>query len=101
MQGHARRDLDGRTKGESDTLFQYGQPPVAGKIRRPLTRAELEERERRLSLLSPHHVADAYRQAHESCRMEGDRLPSASAFQELVTVWKLLWKWKNRTKAAD
>jgi hypothetical protein len=45
---------------------------------RPLTPAELAERRRRLSLLSPHHVADAYRQAHEACRMEGDRLPRAS-----------------------
>ena len=33
--------------------------------------------------------------------MDGDRLPSAGAFQEFVTVWKLLWKWKNRTKATD
>jgi hypothetical protein len=75
----------GEQKEKSDKLFQYGQPPVAGKLDRPLTRAELEERERRLSLLSPHHVADAYRQAHEACRMEGDRLPGAGAFQELVT----------------
>ena len=50
---------------------------------RPLTKAELAERERRLSLLSPNHVADAYRQAHGACRMDGDRLPSARAFQEL------------------
>jgi len=46
---------------------------------RPLTPEELNERRRRLSLLSPHHVADAYRQAYEACRMEGDRLPRASA----------------------
>ena len=28
--------------------------------------------------------------------MEGDRLPSASAVQELVTAWKLLWGWRKR-----
>jgi hypothetical protein len=33
---------------------------------------------RRLSLLSPHHVAEAYRQAYETCWMEGDLLPRAS-----------------------
>lgn len=31
---------------------------------RPLSAEELKERQRRLSMLSPHHVADAYRQAH-------------------------------------
>jgi hypothetical protein len=73
--------------------------PSPKDLDRPLTKAELAERERRLSLLSLPHVADAYRQAHAACRMDGDRMPSASAFQELVTVWKLLWKWKNQRKA--
>src|ERR1035438_7091215 len=45
---------------------------------------------------SPHHVADAYRQAHEACRMEGDRLPKASAVQEMVAVWKVLWGWRRK-----
>lgn len=63
---------------------------------RPLTEAELKERARRLSLLSPHHVEDAYRQAYEACRMEGDPLPRASAVQELVATWKLLPKWRIR-----
>jgi hypothetical protein len=60
----------------------------------PLTEAELKERVRRLSLLSPHRVAESYRQAHEACRMDGDRLPRASAVQELVAAWKLLRKWR-------
>jgi hypothetical protein len=63
---------------------------------RPLSIQELKERERRLSLLSPHHVADAYRKAHDECSMVGDRLPRAGAVQELVTAWKLLWKWRRR-----
>src|ERR1019366_5290277 len=57
--------------------------PDPAEFDRPLSRAELAERQRRLSMLSPHHVADAYRQAHEACRMDGDRLPRASAVQEL------------------
>jgi hypothetical protein len=63
---------------------------------RPLNRAEPAECQRDLSMLSPQHVAEAYRQAHEACGMEGDRLPSASAVQGLMTAWKLMWKWMRR-----
>jgi len=70
--------------------------PSPESFDKPLTPEELRDRQRRMSMLSPHHVADAYRQAHEACRMDGDRLPRASAVQELVTAWKLLWKWRRR-----
>jgi hypothetical protein len=42
---------------------------------RPLTEPELKDRTHQLSMLSPHHVADAYRRAYEACRMDGERLP--------------------------
>lgn len=45
--------------------------PDPAEFDRPLNRAELAERQRRLSMLLPHHVADAYRRAHEARRMEG------------------------------
>lgn len=70
--------------------------PAPEEFDRPLTAAELAERRRRLSRLSPHHVADAYRQAYEACRMDGERLPRASAVQEMVAAWKLLWKWRRK-----
>lgn len=70
--------------------------PSPEEFDRPLTPAELAERRRGVSLLSPHHVADASRQAHEACRMGGDRLPRASAVRELVAAWKLLWGWRRR-----
>jgi hypothetical protein len=63
---------------------------------RPLTEPELKDRTHQLSMLSPHHVADAYRRAYEACRMDGERLPRASSVQELVAAWKLLWKWRRR-----
>jgi hypothetical protein len=31
--------------------------------------------------------------------MDSDRLPPASEVQELVTAWKLLWKWRRREPA--
>ena len=70
--------------------------PDPAEFDRPLNRAELAERHRRLSMLSPHHVADAYRQAHEACRMDGDGLPRASAVQEMVAAWQLLWGWRRK-----
>jgi hypothetical protein len=37
--------------------------------------------------------------------MQGDGLPRASAVQELVTAWKVLWSWTRRrpvrAKAAE
>ena len=64
----------------------------------PLSVDQVHELHRTLALLSPHHVTDAYRKAHDACRMEmdGERLPRAAAIQELVTAWKVLRAWKRR-----
>jgi hypothetical protein len=70
--------------------------PSPEEFDRPLTSDELNERQRRLSMLSVQHVADAYRQAHEACRMDGDLVPRASAVQELVTAWRVMWRWRRR-----
>ena len=73
--------------------------PAPEEFDHPLTKGELAERQRRLAMLSPHHVAEAYRQAHKACRMEGDQLPRASAVQELVTAWRVLWRCRKRSLA--
>jgi hypothetical protein len=70
--------------------------PDPAEFDRPLNREELKEQRRRLSLLSPHHVAEEYRKVYETCKMEGDRLPRASSVQGLVTAWKLLWSWREQ-----
>jgi hypothetical protein len=49
--------------------------PDPAEFDRTPNREELAKHQRRLSMLSPHHVQEACRQAHEACRMEGDRLP--------------------------
>jgi hypothetical protein len=61
------------------------------ELDRPLTKEDLAKRRRALSMLSEHSVRDAYRLAWEQCKMQGGSLPRASAVQELVTAWKLLW----------
>lgn len=63
---------------------------------RPLTKEALQERMRSLSLLSPQHVRDAYRRAWEQCRLEGADVPNVQAIQELVTAFRLLWKWREK-----
>ena len=38
---------------------------------------------------------DAYRKAWEACKLEGDT-PNVQAIQELVTAFKLPWKWRRK-----
>src|ERR1700691_2894151 len=78
------------------TVSVMARRPDPAEFDRPLNRAELAEHQRRLSMLSPHHVADAYRRAHEACRMDGNRPPNARAVQEMVAVWKVLWGWRRK-----
>ena len=59
---------------------------------RILSREELREFSRRLSMLSISGVEGTYRAAHADCRLEDKRLPPAAAIQQLVTAWKVLRK---------
>lgn len=47
-----------------------------------------------LSRLNIDAVRHAYHTAYARCRMVNDRVPSARSIQELVQVWKQLWKWR-------
>ena len=69
--------------------------PESAESDRPFTRDELTELEHRMALLSRYHVVKAYREAYERCRMTGELLPCATAVQELVTAWKVLWRAKR------
>ena len=70
--------------------------PDPSEFDKPLSKDQLAELVRRLSMLSPYHVQDAYRQAHQKCCMQGDLLPRAAAIQELVAAWKIMRQWKLR-----
>jgi hypothetical protein len=59
-----------------------------------LSRADLAELQRRLSMLSVTAVQDFYHGAHHRCRLEPGYFPPARAVQEFVTVWKQLRKWR-------
>jgi len=59
-----------------------------------LSRKELTELQRRLSMMSPTAVEDFYRSAHMVCRIGPGHFPSARAIQELVQAWKQMRKWR-------
>ena len=59
-----------------------------------MTRNDLKELQNGLARLSLHAVRHAYQTAYARCRMVNDRVPSARSMQELVQVWKQLWKWR-------
>jgi hypothetical protein len=58
-----------------------------------LTRDQLKQLERNLRLLSPYIVKEKYRQAADRCRFLD--LPTPRVIQELVTTWKVLWRWRK------
>ena len=58
-----------------------------------LTRQQLQQLEHSLRLLTPQTVKEKYRQAADRCRFLD--LPSPRVIQELVTTWKVLWRWRK------
>jgi len=58
-----------------------------------MTKAQIEEMRRSLSLLSPFHVQEKYKTLLDRCRFF--ELATPRMMQELVTLWRLLWKWRR------
>jgi hypothetical protein len=57
-----------------------------------LSREELAEFTRRLSMLSVPGVEGMYQTAYRDCAMVGKKIPPAAAIQQLVAAWKVLRK---------
>jgi len=60
-----------------------------------MTREQLRELKRSLSMLGPHTVLDNYRKMLERCRVLQGTLPTPRMMQELVTLWKVLRGWRK------
>jgi hypothetical protein len=58
-----------------------------------MTREQLKELQRSLRLLSPYAVKEKYRTIVDRCRFLD--LPTPRIIQELVTTWKVLWRWRK------
>ena len=55
-----------------------------------LSREQLDEFTRRLSMLSVPGVEGVYQTAYADCRFDGRKLPPPAAVQQLVATWKVL-----------
>ncbi len=55
-----------------------------------LSREDLTEFQRHLSMLSVPGVEGVYQTSYADCKYDGKRVPSAAAIQQLVTAWKVL-----------
>jgi len=58
-----------------------------------MSREELLEFSRRLSMLSTDGVEGVYRTAYADCRYDGNRVPPA-AVQQLVAAWRVLRRFR-------
>jgi hypothetical protein len=61
-----------------------------------LTKEELAEFRRRLSLLSTDGIEGTYQTAYADCRLDGRRFPPPAAIQQLVATWKELRRIRAR-----
>jgi len=66
-----------------------------------LTREQLKELKRSLSLLSPHTVRGKYEETLLKCRLRGESPPPPRLMQELVTLWRVLWRFAPIAEAAQ
>ena len=63
-----------------------------------LSREDLTEFQRHLSMLSVPGVEGVYQTAHNDCRYDGKRFPPAAAVQQLVAAWRVLRKLQRAPK---
>jgi hypothetical protein len=68
------------------------RPEFSAKV---MTRDELNRLKHSLSLLSPSSVQDSYQQSLERCRLKNGTPPAPRFVQELVTAWRVLWRWRE------
>jgi hypothetical protein len=58
-----------------------------------MTREQVQELRRSLLLLSPYHVQEKYKNVLDRCRFV--ELATPKMMQELISLWKVLWKWRR------
>jgi len=87
--------IERRINSEYATILRMARrPDRRGDNDDILSKNDLKQMGEGLSRLSVDAVRQAYHSAYARCRMVNDRVPSARSIQELVQVWKQLWKWR-------
>lgn len=64
---------------------------------RILSRDEVQEFQRQLSLLSEPTVRNQYIEAHAKCCLAQGRMPTPAEIQHLLCIWKVLYKWEQNS----
>jgi hypothetical protein len=67
---------------------------------KPLTRQQIEHQQNELAKLSEPTVLESLRASYINCAPKDGKLPSPRAVQGFLSVWKVLWRWKQNAKPA-
>jgi hypothetical protein len=62
---------------------------------RPLTREQIERNQNELSKLARPTVLESLRAAYINCAPKDDEIPSPRTVQSFLSIWKVLWRWKQ------
>jgi hypothetical protein len=65
---------------------------------RPLSREQVERQQNELAKLSEPTVLESLRASYINCAPKDGKLPSPRAIQGFLSVWKVLWRWKQNAK---
>jgi len=81
-----------RPNFSKDDFYRDGQSGSDSRTNEVMSPDDLKKLRSNLSRLGRSAALQAYHTAYARCRMVNDRAPSARSIQELVQVWKQLWK---------
>jgi hypothetical protein len=90
------RDEGRGVRVDSKQERMAGRPAQRDGRRDALTREELGEIQRKLQLLSPYSVEAHYREQWQKCEIRPGVLPTPRMMQQLVALWRTLWKWRRK-----
>jgi hypothetical protein len=65
---------------------------------RPLTREQIERNQNELSKLAQPTVLESLRAAYINCAPKGGEIPGPRTVQSFLSVWKVLWRWKQNVR---
>ena len=63
-----------------------------------MSKEQLADFMRRLSMLSDSSVAATYQSAYQECHYDGRELPQPAAVQQLVAAWRVLRKFRRASR---
>ena len=63
-----------------------------------MTKEQLADFTRRLSMLSDSGVEGIYQTAYQECRYDGKELPEPAVVQQLVAAWRVLRRFRRTSQ---